>query len=41
MTGQGGHREHEMRKNVRFLLLLILGEMQALCNGLTTASLSL
>lgn len=41
MTGQGGHREDEMKKNVRFLLLLIIGKMQALCNGLITASLSL
>lgn len=39
MTGQGGHREDEMKKNVCFLLLLILGKMQALRNSLTTASL--
>lgn len=38
MTGQGGHREEEMKKNMRSLLLLIRGKMQALCNGLSTAT---
>lgn len=41
MTGQGGHTEDEMKKNVYLPLLLIGGKMQALCNSLTTARLSL
>ncbi len=40
MTGQGGQREDEMKKNARFLLQLILDTMQTLYNGLITASLS-